>query len=312
MGLAVSLLGYLFLRRPRLAASCAALAIVLLLALAGFASAAEAQAAGLADGPASPGRVWLGPDGDPLPFKTDEEVMEFMRTARVGRTRELRGITRPRQVLLEKDGLRMHAIFHDIDVEKSRFEGRLTGTQLGFRDTYKFQIAGYEMARLLGLDNVPPAIKRKLWGKGGSLAAWVENIMFDRRQMRKRNIDPPDVQRWNNQVYIMHIFDALIENTDRTLENVLIDSNWKVWMIDHTRAFRRSSDVKNLKAISHCERNLWEKLRTLDEAVVNQRLKKLLRSTEIKAMLKRREQLVEHIRKLITERGEERVLYTFK
>ena len=130
--------------------------------------------------------------------------------------------------------------------------------------------------------------------------------------MRKRNKDPPDVQRWNNQVYIMHIFDALIENTDRTLENVLIDSNWKVWMIDHTRAFRRSSDVKNLKAISHCERNLWEKLRTLDEAVVNQRLKKLLRSTEIKAMLKRREQLVDHIRKLITERGEERVLYTFK
>ncbi len=262
--------------------------------------------------PTASAGMWLGPEGEPLPFTSDEEVLEFLRTARVVRTKELRGITRSRQVLLEKDGLRMHANFHDIDVEKSRFEGRLTGTELGFRDTYKFQIAGYEMSRLLGLDNVPPAIKRKLWGKGGSLAAWVENIMFDRRQMRKRNIDPPDVQRWNNQVYIMHIFDALIENTDRTLENVLIDSNWKVWMIDHTRAFRRSSDVKNLKAISHCERNLWEKLRTLDEAVVNQRLKKLLRSTEIKAMLKRREQLVDHIRKLITERGEERVLYTFK
>ncbi|MFQ5926163.1 MAG: metallophosphoesterase [Terriglobia bacterium] len=262
--------------------------------------------------PATSARVWLDPDGKPLPFTSDEEVLEFLRTARAVRMRELRGITRPHQVLLEKDGLRMHAIFHDIDVEKARFQGRLTGMQLGFRDTYKFQIAGYEMARLLGLDNVAPAIKRKLRGKSGSLAAWVENIMFDRRQMRERNIDPPDVQRWNNQMYIMHIFDALIENTDRTLENVLIDSNWKVWMIDHTRAFRRSSKVKNLKVISHCERNLWEKLRALDQATVKQRLKKLLRSSEIKALFKRRDKLVEYIQKLINERGEASVLYTLK
>ncbi len=104
MGLADTLLGYLSLRRACLVASWVALAILLLLALPGFASAAEAQAAGLAEGPASPGRIWLGPDGNPLPFKTDEEVMEFMRMARVVSVREIdKGITRPEVVMLEKE-----------------------------------------------------------------------------------------------------------------------------------------------------------------------------------------------------------------
>ena len=89
MGLAVTLPEYLSLRGTRLAASWVVLPILLLLALAGFASAAEAQAADSEDGPASLGRVWLGPGGNPLPFKTDEEVMEFMRTAKVVSVREI-------------------------------------------------------------------------------------------------------------------------------------------------------------------------------------------------------------------------------
>ncbi|MFQ5818087.1 MAG: hypothetical protein ACE5H2_09075, partial [Terriglobia bacterium] len=262
--------------------------------------------------PASSAQVWLDPDGKPLPFTSDAEVLEFLRTARVVRMRELgRGITRPYRVLLEKDGLRMHAIFHDVNQEKSVVTLQRTGTQIGFRDTYKFQVAGYELGRLLGLDSVPPAIERKIRGKRGSLAAWVENT-FDRRAMKERKISPPNPLRWNQQIYIMWIFDRLIENTDRTLENVLIDQNWKVWMIDHTRAFRRSPDVKTPEAIVQCERNLWEKLRTLDEEVVKQQLKKYLRSSEIKALLKRREKLVNHIQKLIEERGEAGVLYTLK
>jgi hypothetical protein len=48
----------------------------------------------------------------------------------------------------------------------------------------------------------------------------------------------------------------------------------------------------------------------LDEQVVRERLKKFLRSSEIKALMQRRDKLVEHIQKLIQERGD-KVLFTF-
>ena len=36
----------------------------------------------------------------------------------------------------------------------------------------------------------------------------------------------------------MRVFDELIANTDRNLGNMLIDRQWKLWLIDHSRAFR--------------------------------------------------------------------------
>ncbi len=261
--------------------------------------------------PATAAQVWLGPEGERLPFTTDEEVEEFLRTARVVRSREIaQGITLPRKVLLEKNEIRMHAIFQDVNEKKSIIRFATGGTELNFRDSYLFEIAAYQLSRLLGLDNVPPAVLRR-HGNEGALRVWVENAMTERIR-QKRKITPPDIRRWNKQIYVMRIFDELIYNTDRNMGNILIDANWKLWMIDHTRAFRRFSDLNNPEALVKCERNLWEKLRTLDDVTVKHRLKKFLRPTEIKALLKRRDKLVEHIQHLIQERGEERVLYTFK
>jgi hypothetical protein len=36
----------------------------------------------------------------------------------------------------------------------------------------------------------------------------------------------------------MRVFDQLIYNTDRNTGNVLYDTGWRLWGIDHTRAFR--------------------------------------------------------------------------
>ena len=54
---------------------------------------------------------WTDPDGKPLPFKTDEERLEFLRTAEVKKEKGLStGITRPLKLLLEKDGVRASAV----------------------------------------------------------------------------------------------------------------------------------------------------------------------------------------------------------
>ena len=253
---------------------------------------------------------WLDPEGKPLPFTSDEEVMEFLRTARLVRFRKIPlGITQPKKALLEKDGVRMHAIFRDVNQDKPRQRLKDGTVVMNFRDSYIFELAAYELSRLLGLDNVPPTILRKFQGKRGSLRVWVENAMTETRKI-KDNITPPDQAFWSRQIHIMRVFDNLIYNTDRNYGNILIDRNWKVWLIDHTRAFRREKELRNPKLVVKCGRKLWEKLKSLDEQVVRERLKKFLRSSEIKALLRRRDILVQHIQKLIEERGENKVLFT--
>lgn len=275
-----------------------------------------AEPAGQGNPPAAttakaPPHVWLGPDGNPLPLQSDEEIMEFLRTAKLVSMREIgQGITRPRKVLLEKGGIRMNAVFHDINEEKDVAQMATGQRELFFRDTYIFQCAAYELARMLGLDNVPPVVERKLRGELGSLQIWVERTMRE-TDRQKRKIPPPDVVYWNRQIQLMRIFDRLIYNTDRNMGNILIDESWKVWMIDHTRAFRRHAELQEPGVILQCERGFWEKLKSLNEAEARQRLKKYLRSTEIEAIFKRRQKIVDHIQKLINEKGESRVLFSF-
>lgn len=255
-------------------------------------------------------RVWIGPDGKPLPFTSEEEVLDFLRTAKVIKMKEIsQGITHPRQVLLEKNGIQMRAVFRDVDEEKTMVTFASGQTEIMFRDNYIFECAAYELSRLLGLDNVPPVVERRIEGKSGSLQIWVENAMTEMTRSKKK-IGPPDVTRWNEQVQVMRIFDNLVYNTDRNMGNILITPDWKMWLIDHTRAFRFRRELQDPKGIVQCERKLWEKLQALDEATVRQRLKKYLRSSEMDALLKRRQKLVEHIQKLIQERGEQRVLFT--
>ena len=259
---------------------------------------------------ASSAGVWLDPEGKPLPFTSDEEVMEFLRTARLIRFREIPlGVNQPRRALLEKDGVRMDAIFRDVNMDKPRLRLKSGTVVMNFRDSYIFEPAAYEISRLLGLDNVPPAILRKLQGKRGSLQVWLENAMIETSRVND-NITAPDKILWNKQMWNMRVFDNLIYNTDRNQGNILYDGDWKLWLIDHGRAFRREKELRNPKLVVKCGRKLWEKLKSLDGETVRERLKKFLRSSEIKALMRRRDKLVEHIQKLIQERGDN-VLFTF-
>jgi hypothetical protein len=271
----------------------------------------EPGPAGAPAGDALP-RTWLDKDGNALPFKSDEEILEFMRTAKVIEKKDIgKGITQPKRLVLEKEGVRMRAKYTDYVEEKDKATLRTGEVEIGFRDTYVFEPAAYELALLLGFDNVPPTTVRKVQGLTGAVQAWVENTMNE-GDRQKQKLRPPDVHHWNRQVQMMHIFDELLYNTDRNAGNILIDREWKLWMIDHTRAFRRHTTLKDPGRILTCERRLWEKLRALDAETVKEQLKPYLRSTEIEGILKRRDLLVAHIQKLIAERGEDEVLFTLK
>lgn len=260
----------------------------------------------------APPRVWLDTDGNPLPFRSDAEVLEFLRTAKIKSTKKLKsGITKPLKVLLEKDGLRMHAIFHDVDISLRVARLRTGKTERNFRDSYQFQLAAYKLSLMLGLDNVPPTILRRVRRKSGSLQAWVEKSMTQRGRMVKK-IAPPNMTLWDRQMSLLLLFDELISNTDRHPSNILIDSNWRIWLIDHTRAFRRNSNLVHPYLVGTCERTLWKNLQALDQKTAKKEFKGLLLGSEIKAIFKRRDEIVKHLRKLIQEKGETQVLFTLE
>ena len=253
-------------------------------------------------------RIWLDPDGAPLPFRNDEEVVEFMRTAEITAMKELTwSRTRPYKVLLEKGGVRMNAIFRTVDVsrERVRIGDRF---HMFFRDNAIFECAAYSLARLMGLENVPPAVPRSINGRWGTLQVWIEGTMTgnDRRQ---QGLQPPDPQEWFLNTRVITVWDQLIFNDDRNPGNILIEPDWDVWMVDHTRAFQRNSGLRDPEDVTHCERRLWQRLREVSDDDIRAAVAEYLRPAEIEDLLERRQKLVDRIEGLILERGEGAVIF---
>ena len=251
---------------------------------------------------------WLGPEGVPLPFRNDEEVLEFLRTAEVVATKELSsGSNRPLKVSLEKNGLRANAVFRTVHRVENVHQIKRK-TYRDFRDCYFNESAAYELSRLLGIGNVPPCVSRTINGKKGSLQLWVENAKSMTERVEEGIVTPAN-ELWTFQCQMMRVFDALIYNFDRNTGNMLIDSREKLWFIDHTRSFLVTGRVENIRNIYLCERGAWEKLQALDRELLKKHLDPYLCSSQIATLLKRREKIVTHFQKLIGSRGEQAVLF---
>jgi hypothetical protein len=254
-------------------------------------------------------RVWLGPDGDVLPFQNDEELLAFLRTAEIASTTDIpEGVTRPRQALLELNGLQVHATLKDID-ETYKRQRMSDGTfAMELRDYYVFEQVAYQLAMLLGLDNVPPTILRRYRRNESSVQLWVYGAITE-NERRERGMHPPHRLPWMRQVQTMYVFDDLIGNVDRNGGDILIDDDWKLWMVDHSRAFQTGVELRFVEKVLYCRRDLFEAMKALDEAAIRQHTGHQLTRYQISALLERRDLVVAHIQALIDERGEAAVLY---
>lgn len=254
-------------------------------------------------------RVWPGPDGTPLPFQIDEEILEFLRSATIESTERLpEGVTAPRQAVLELDGLQVHATLKDID-ETYKRQRMSDGTfAMELRDYYVFEQVAYQLALVLGLDNVPPTVLRRYQRKEMSLQVWVYGAMTENNRY-ERGVQPPARLPWTRQVQTMYVFDDLIGNVDRNRGDILIDAGWKLWMIDHSRAFQTGPELRFIDRVIYCSRDLWERLKVLDEATIREHTGNQLTKYQISSLLGRRDAVVVHIQELIDARGEGAVLY---
>ena len=250
----------------------------------------------------------------PAPQLTVEQMKDFLKNAKVIRTRTTtKGITAPKRVTLS-DGVITHdAVFQAVDerqtVANLSGAGRQAKTELNFVDSYRYNLGAYALAGLLGLDDMMPVHVERRWsGTTGSMSWFVDTLMDESDRLKKK-IQPPNPAEWNNQMYRMRVFTALVRDTDRNLTNVLITPEWKVVMIDFTRGFRLQPELMYNKDLAKMDRTLMPRLEALTKDSVKSAVGDWLTNAEIEAMMKRRDLLVVHFKKLIADLGEEKVLY---
>ena len=237
------------------------------------------------------------------------EMEDFLLHANIEEKKGLgTGITSSERAKLSDGKIEHQAHIQCIDEAKAEYK-TARGVELNFKDTYKYNIAGYRLDQVLELNMVPVSVERKVAGKTCAVTWWVDDKMFDEIDRQKQGVTPPDLDSWNKQMYIVRVFDQLIDNTDRNLGNLVIDKQWRLWMIDHTRAFRITNKIRNEGNVVMCVRKLLANMRKLDDDTLNEKLRPVLTKTEVKAILTRRDKVVRFFDDAVTQKGQGAVLY---
>lgn len=248
------------------------------------------------------------------PALSNAEIRQFLLTAKITRSRDIgKGVTSPKRLTLTDGTITHDAAFQAVDERQTVANlsggGRSAAVEMNFVDAYRYNLGAYAIAGMLGLDYMMPVHVERRWnGKIGALSWWVDTLMDEGERLKKK-VQPPNATDWNHQMYRMRVFAALTRDTDRNLGNVLITPEWKVMMIDFTRAFRLQTDLLHPGDLPKIDRALLPRLEALTKDGVKQAVDNKLTGPEIDAVLKRRDVIVAHFKKLIADLGESAVLY---
>ena len=242
------------------------------------------RAAGRGAGRGSPAgsKVWLGHYA---------EFEEYLKTAAIDKIGDIPvGVTKPKRAFFAKGGLAGSAALKYLP----------SGMKSGYWEAYKSEIAAYKLDRILGLDMVPPTIERRVGSNLASLQLWVEGCKL------LKDTDQTKVSRCplGEAGLRQRTFDNLIANIDRNAGNLLVDADWNLVLIDHSRAFA-SNTMPFMKQMTRIDREFYEKLKALDEETLMRELKPwVLDSGGVRDILKRRDKIVAQFDRFASEKGE--------
>ena len=244
------------------------------------------------------------------PSLTKEQIKQFLQTAEVIKSKSAsKGVTHTSRLTLSNGTITHDASFQPIDEHTTKKEFDSGRVEFDFVDSYKYNIAAYQLAELVGLDNMLPVyVERKWQGQTGSLSWWLP-VKMDEADRVTKKIEPPDQEKWNKQMYRIRVFDELIYDSDPNLTNVLIGEDWTIWRVDFSRAFRKNKDLRSSKNLAKCDRQLFEKLKALKADELAEKTKRYLTKDEVKGVMARRDKIVATFQTLIAEKGEEEVMY---
>ncbi len=206
------------------------------------------------------------------PALTTQEMRAFLISAEVVEAQQTStGVTQPWRLTLTNGTLTHDGVFQSVD--QKRDKQRLGRTQeINFVDSYRYNIAAYELAVLVGLgDMIPVTVERRWEGKTGALSWWIDDVMFDEATRVEERRRPDDVASWSAQMSRMAIFEELVHDTDRNRTNTLYTREWKLYMIDFSRAFRLWDQLRRPQDLVKIDGELLEELRALTEGADGRR-----------------------------------------
>ena len=251
------------------------------------------------------------PAGADEPNFTEEQKIDFLQHAKVVASKpEKKGKSDALHLTLSDGKVTYDASFQPIDERKMQGPGPRGGMELNFRDYWGYNIAGYRIAKLLGIDDMVPVYTERSWnGTKGAISWRVADVQFDEADRYNQKIQPPDPDTWAKQMYKLRVMTQLFYDMDANLTNVLITKDWKIWRIDFSRGFRLQHDLKDPKDLVQCDRQVLSKLRQLSYDQVFDATKPYLSKDEVKALIARRDKMVAYFDNLIAQKGESQVLY---
>jgi len=228
-------------------------------------------------------KTWIGHEA---------EIEEYLRTAPIERTEAVPvGVTHPEHVFFAAGGPVAGAVVKHLP----------TSHRGGFFESYKSEIAAYELDRLLGLGMVPVTVERRVGPDFASVQMWVEGCRLMKDVDQKAC---PRPQEWAKQVCRQRVFDNLTANIDRNAGNLLIDGEWHLILIDHSRAFA-ADRMPFDKAMSRLDRETFGRLKALDFETLKARLGRwVVGDGNLREMLRRRDRIVAAFETEVRKSGE--------
>ncbi len=275
---------------------CGASAALLVLVLAALAVPAPAAAPqtdrdSATIGASQSAKSWIG---------REDELEEYLRGAEVVDLQAIGiGVTNPFRAKLAPGG----------PIEMFAWKPIRPGTYHGHYESYKSEVAAYRIDRLLELGMVPVTVERRVARNIGAACMWVSPA-----QTFKELGGPPTPPRdqaayWNIQLVRAKMFDNLIRNKDPNLGNWLVDPAWNLVLIDHSRAF--ASGTQMVHKLTRVDRNLWERMKRLDEETLTTAVGASLSRPKIREILKRRDRMAKQIEELVEVKSEAAVLLRY-
>ncbi|MFT6956080.1 MAG: hypothetical protein ACJAYC_001082 [Halieaceae bacterium] len=224
---------------------------------------------------------------------SDAEIEDFMLNAETISITDIgTGITKPKRVTQQRDGVTNDAVFKfedsHPDLEKKK---TWSARRNNDSDRYQYDVAAYKLDRMLGWQMVPAAVISEVDGDEGALSDWVGNSINERDRLEQEISFGGNCAQYE-QYRLRFVFDILIHNDDRNLTNILWTKNdFMLKFIDHSLAFRSTGKrPKQYKKVTLMVSDLLrERLLSLNEKNLTAELSAYLHPRQIEAILTRRD-----------------------
>jgi hypothetical protein len=227
-------------------------------------------------------KAWEGRSADFEAFITSAPIARFENIPV--------GVTRPRRAFFKPGGL----------VESVAWKVLPPSNRTGTWESYKSEIAAYELDKRLELGMVPVAVEKRWKHERGAAILWLAPVCSWREIQYG-----PKPPRWTQQIVRMKMFDNLIGNNDRNLGNLLVDAEWTVFLIDHSRAFTTSTKLP--APMSQVDPDLWARMLALDEPAITAAIGAWTDGSTRRAVLTRRNAMKAAIAAMVVARGHDAV-----